>query len=101
MQESIVKQKHGLNRFKWIALSVVLMVIVSGCKPINQFFVRPMIKPTGDAITLLAEAHIVPYAFTTDDLEMGCTGAEASTALVMSFSRVTEEPHELGTLLYT
>jgi hypothetical protein len=96
-----VNQKHGLNRFKWIALSAVLMVIVSGCKPINQFFVRPMIKPTGDAITLLAEAHIVPYAFTTDDLEMGCVGAEASTALVMSFSRVTEEPHELGTLLYT
>lgn len=96
-----MNHNHGLNRFKWIVLSVVLAVLFGGCKPVNQFFVKPMIKPTSDAITLLAEAHIVPYAFTTDDLEMGCAGAEAATALVMSFGRVTEEPHELGVLLYT
>lgn len=95
-----MNRKHGLNRIKWMTLSLALMIMFSGCKPINQFFVRPMIKPTGDAITLLAEAHIVPYTMTTDDLEMGCVGAEASTSLVMSFSRVTEEPHELGVLLY-
>jgi len=59
-----------------------------------------MLKPTGDSITLLGEAHVVPWQLASDDLQAGCAGAEATGALVMSLGRITEEPHELGVLLY-
>lgn len=90
----------SLKHLKWIALSLMLSSFLGGCKAINQFLVKPMIKPTGDAMTLLGEAHITPYLLTTDDMTAGCTGAEGLTSLVMSLGRVTEEPHELAVMLY-
>ena len=89
-----------INRLKWIALILVMATLFGGCKAINQFLVKPFIKPTGDTVTLLGEAHIVPYLLTTDDLEAGCAGAEALTSMVMSLGRITEEPHELAVLLH-
>jgi hypothetical protein len=79
---------------------VLLATLFAGCKPVQQFLVRPMIKPTGDLLTLLIEAHVVPHVMTTDDLQMNCVGAEGATALVESFSRITEEPREVAILLY-
>tara|TARA_R110002072_G_scaffold57188_3_gene147297 strand:+ start:42378 stop:43436 length:1059 start_codon:yes stop_codon:yes gene_type:complete len=95
-----VKLNHSQALFKWITLSILLTTFLGGCKAINQFLVKPMIKPTGDALTLLGEAHITPYLLTTDDLEAGCTGAEALGSMVMSIGRITEEPHELAVMLY-
>ena len=95
-----MKLNHSHTFFKWIVLSILLSTFLGGCKAINQFLVKPMIKPTGDAITLLGEAHITPYLMTTDDLAAGCTGAEALSGMVMSIGRVTEEPHELAVLLF-
>ncbi len=91
---------HFRTSFKWILLSLVLSTFLGGCKAINQFLVKPMLKPTGDSITLLGEAHVVPWQLASDDLQAGCAGAEATGALVMSLGRITEEPHELGVLLY-
>lgn len=85
---------------KWLSLSLSLVLLLGGCKAINQFLVKPFIKPTGDTVTLLGEAHIAPYLLTTTDLEAGCTGAEALSAMVMSLGRITEEPHELAVLLH-
>jgi hypothetical protein len=95
-----VKLNHSHTLLKWIVLSLCFSTVLGGCKAINQFLVKPMIKPTGDAITLLGEAHITPYLMTTDDLEAGCTGAEALSGMVMSIGRITEEPHELAVLLF-
>ena len=95
-----MKLNHSHTCFKWIVLSILFSTFLGGCKAINQFLVKPMIKPTGDAITLLGEAHITPYLMTTDDLAAGCTGAEALSGMVMSIGRITEEPHELAVLLF-
>jgi len=95
-----VNFNHFRTSFKWILLSLVLSTFLGGCKAINQFLVKPMLKPTGDSITLLGEAHVVPWQLASDDLQAGCAGAEATGALVMSLGRITEEPHELGVLLY-
>ncbi len=89
-----------LRKVRWLILCVVMASIFGGCKAINQFLVKPFIKPTGDTVTLLGEAHIVPYLLTTDDTEAGCAGAEALTSMVMSLGRITEEPHELAILLH-
>jgi len=94
-----VKLSHYRTHLKWIALSLLLSTFLGGCKAINQFLVKPMIKPTGDAMTLLAEAHIVPQLLTSDDLEAGCTGAEALGGLISSLGRITEEAWELQVLL--
>lgn len=93
---------HNRHRshLKWIAMSLVLAFFLGGCKAINQFLVKPFIKPTGDTVTLLGEAHIAPYLLTTEDVEAGCAGAEALTSMVMSLGRITEEPHELAVLLH-
>ena len=95
-----MKLNHSHTLLKWIVLSLCFSTVLGGCKAINQFLVKPMIKPTGDAITLLGEAHITPYLMTTDDLAAGCTGAEALSGMVMSIGRITEEPHELAVLLF-
>lgn len=91
--------KHRPSSLKWILMSLLVVFFLGGCKAINQFLVKPFIKPTGDTVTLLGEAHVAPYLLTTDDLEAGCTGAEALSAMVMSLGRITEEPHELAILL--
>jgi hypothetical protein len=96
----MVNFNHFRTSFKWILLSLILSVTLGGCKAINQFLVKPMLKPTGDSITLLGEAHVVPWQLQQDDLPAGCAGAEATAGLVMSLGRITEEPHELGVLLY-
>jgi hypothetical protein len=88
------------KKLKWITLCLVLASLFGGCKAINQFLVKPFIKPTGDTVTLLGEAHIAPYLFTTEDTEAGCAGAEALTSFVMALGRITEEPHELAVLLH-
>ena len=93
-----LNQRH--RSIKWIVFSLLLTFFLGGCKAINQFLVKPFIKPTGDTVTLLGEAHIVPYLLTTDDLEAGCTGAEALSSMVMALGRITEEPHELAILLH-
>lgn len=93
------KRRIG-NQLKWLTLSLSLVFLLGGCKAINQFLVKPFIKPTGDTVTLLGEAHIAPYLLTTNDLEAGCAGAEALTSMVMSLGRITEEPHELAVLLH-
>lgn len=85
---------------RWILLSLILTTFLGGCKAINQFLVKPLVKPTGDAITLLGEAHVTPYLLTTDDLDAGCAGAEALGSLIGSIGRITEEPYELEVLLY-
>ena len=94
-----MKLNNSSTYLKWIVLSVALSSFLGGCKAINQFLVKPMIKPTGDAVTLLAEAHVVPQLLTSDDLVAGCTGAEALGAMVDSIGRITEEPWELGVLM--
>lgn len=94
-----MKLNNSSTYLKWIVLSVALSSLLGGCKAINQFLVKPMIKPTGDAVTLLAEAHVVPQLLTSDDLVAGCTGAEALGAMVDSIGRITEEPHELAVLM--
>ena len=91
---------HFRTSLKWILLSLVLSTFLGGCKAINQFLVKPMLKPTGDSITLLGEAHIVPWQLGQDDLQAGCAGAEATGALVLALGRITEEPNELAVLLY-
>lgn len=95
-----MKLNHSHTFLKWVVLSLLFSTFLGGCKAINQFLVKPMIKPTGDAITLLGEAHITPYLMTTDDLDAGCAGAEALSGMVMSIGRITEEPHELAVLLF-
>jgi len=90
----------ALRKIRWLVLCIGLATIFGGCKAINQFLVKPFIKPTGDTVTLLGEAHIVPYLLTTDDTEAGCAGAEALTSMVMALGRITEEPHELAILLH-
>lgn len=88
------------QKLKWVVLSLVLSSFLGGCKAINQFLVKPMLKPSVDAVTLLGEAHITPHLLTTDDIRAGCTGAEALKAFVMAAGRVTEEPHELAVMLH-
>lgn len=88
------------KQIKWTVLSLLLVFLLGGCKAINQFLVKPFIKPTGDTVTLLGEAHIAPYLLTTEDVEAGCAGAEALMSMVMSLGRITEEPHELAVLLH-
>ena len=87
------------TKLKWIVLTLLLSFLLGGCKAINQFLVKPMIKPTGDAVTLMGEAHVTPYLLTTDDLEAGCAGAEALGGLIGSIGRVTEQPYELMVML--
>jgi len=94
-----VHLQHCRTGIRLILLSLVLTTFLAGCKGINQFLVKPLIKPTGDAITLLGEAHITPHLLTTDDLDAGCTGAEALGSLVAAIGRITEEPYELEVLL--
>lgn len=94
-----MKLNHSHTFFKWIVLSVVLSTFLGGCKAINQFLVKPMIKPTGDALTLLAEAHVIPELLTTDDMSAGCAGAEALGGMVSAVGRITEEPLELQVML--
>ncbi len=94
-----MKLSRSSTYIKWIILSLALSTVLGGCKAINQFLVKPMIKPTGDAVTLLAEAHVVPELLTSDDLVAGCTGAEALGSMVDSIGRITEEPWELQVLL--
>jgi len=93
-------QSNRQSRAKWIVLSVLMVSFLGGCKAINQFLVKPFIKPTGDTVTLLGEAHVAPYLLTTDDTQAGCAGAEALSAMIMSLGRITEEPHELAILLH-
>lgn len=94
-----MKLNHSHTFFKWIVLSVVLSTFLGGCKAINQFLVKPMIKPTGDAVTLLAEAHVVPELLASDDMGAGCAGAEALGGMVSAIGRITEEPVELEVML--
>ena len=95
-----MKLNHSRTYIKWIVLSLSLSTFLGGCKAINQFLVKPMIKPTGDALTLLGEAHVTPYLLTTDDLAAGCTGAEALGGMVSAVGRITEQPYELEVILH-
>jgi len=94
-----VNLNHCRTYLKWIVLSLLFTTFLGGCKAINQFLVKPMIKPTGDAVTLLAEAHVVPQLLMSDDMAAGCTGAEALGSMVSAIGRITEEPWELEVLL--
>jgi len=94
-----VNLNHCRTYAKWLVVSLLLTTFLGGCKAINQFLVKPLIKPTGDAITLLGEAHIVPQLLTSDDLDAGCTGAEALGGMIDAIGRITEEPTELKVLL--
>lgn len=85
---------------KWVGMAVLIALFLGGCKGINQFLVKPMLKPSADSVTLLSEAHVVPYLLTTDDTTIGCAGSESTTNLIMALGRVTEEPHELAVMLH-
>ena len=77
-------QASPKSHTKWVILSLILIFTLGGCKAINQFLVKPFIKPTGDTVTLLGEAHIAPYLLTTADLEAGSLGAQGLSGWVMS-----------------
>ena len=57
-------------------------------------------KSTGDVLLGYAEDEGVPYMLSSNDVDLGCSMAEAFTPFLLSFSRVTTPPDKLGILLY-
>ncbi|WP_404365826.1 hypothetical protein [Marinobacter sp.] len=70
--------------------------ILSGCGAINHM----MYKTTGDVMQGFSKDHTVPYLMQRDDLAMSCAMSEATSPLLMSFGRVTNEPDQLAVMLY-
>ncbi len=93
-------QDHVRKHLKWVALTVLTVVFLNGCKPINQWFVKISLRPAGDATVLLGESVVLPVALRTDDTMMNCVSNELNIALIMSTKRVTHNPTALGTLMH-
>ena len=70
--------------------------LLSGCGAVNHM----MYKTTGDVMQGFSKDHTVPYLMQRDDLAMSCAMSEATSPLLMSFGRVTNEPDQLAVMLY-
>lgn len=53
-------------------------------------------KGTGDVLIGYVQDQAVPYIMETDDVGMGCMMSEAFAPFILSFSRVTTPPYQLG-----
>lgn len=80
--------RKGLSR---LIITGALALSLGGCSLIY--------KTTGDVLQGYSASHTVPYLLETGDLEMACSMNEATKPLLMSFRRVTSEPHQLGVLM--
>ncbi|MFE8070176.1 hypothetical protein QQM79_03880 [Marinobacteraceae bacterium S3BR75-40.1] len=72
-----------------------LMVTLTGCGAIQNM----MYKTTGDVMKGFAKSHTVPYMLASDDLAMSCAMAEATSPLMLSFGRVTDDPDQLAVMM--
>ncbi|WP_417531978.1 hypothetical protein [Marinobacter lipolyticus] len=85
-----------MAKLRGVTAAVVASVALSGCGVVNHM----VYKTTGDVLQGFSRNHTVPYLLNTDDLAMGCAMSEATTPLLMSFGRVTNEPDQIAVMLY-
>ena len=86
-------------RPRFWARSVVLltlMTLLGGCSMIRH----QMYATSGSVMQGLAKEHTTPYMLQQSDVGMSCAMSESNTPLMMSFGRVTDEPDQLGVMMY-
>lgn len=82
---------------RWMRLALLLLVItlVSGCSAVRNH----MYRTSGSVMQGLSKEHTTPYLLQQKDLGMSCAMSEATTPMMMSFGRVTDEPNQLGVMM--
>ena len=85
----IAKKKIDGRR---IFLILFLQLLLSTCSVVY--------KNTGDVLIGFAGDETVPYVLASNDIDLGCAMSKAFAPFILSFSRVTAQPNELGIMLY-
>lgn len=78
-----------------LAVLLLAVTLVSGCSAIRNH----MYATSGSVMQGLSKEHTTPYLLQQKDLGMSCAMSEATTPLMMSFGRVTDEPDQLGVMM--
>ena len=95
MTRSAPFQNH--RHASWARLMVLLiaLTLLSGCSVIRNH----MYSTSGSVMQGLSKEHTTPYLLKQKDLGMSCAMSEATTPMMMSFGRVTDEPNQLGVMM--
>lgn len=75
------------------ALLMLSFLAAAGCS------VNPIYKTTGQVMTGYAWSESTPYTFEMNDADMSCNMGSAFRPFVFSFSRVTDAPYRVGSLM--
>lgn len=75
---------------------LTLMTLLGGCSMIRH----QMYATSGSVMQGLSREHTTPYVLQQADVGMSCAMSEATTPLMMSFGRVTDEPNQLGVMMH-
>jgi hypothetical protein len=78
MQANVLNVRNGA----WIAMCALLS---SGCS---------LYSLTGDVLSNYAVEHLVPHLMTGTDTQVACETGVSLSALLLSFRRVTDDPHK-------
>lgn len=79
-----------------LTLLLVLAALLGGCSLIRN----QMYATSGNVMQGLAMEHTTPFVLQQSDVGMSCAMGEATTPLMMSFGRVTDEPSQLGIMMH-
>ncbi|XOZ32764.1 hypothetical protein ACMDCT_11135 [Halomonadaceae bacterium KBTZ08] len=82
----------------WARVTVLLalLAMLGGCSMIRH----QMYATSGSVMQGLSKEHTTPYVLKQSDVGMSCAMGEATTPLMMSFGRVTDEPNQLGIMMH-
>lgn len=95
MTRSAPSQGHRhASRARFVVLLLVI-TLLSGCSAIRNH----MYATSGSVMQGLSKEHTTPYLLQQKDLGMSCAMSEATTPMMMSFGRVTDEPNQLGVMM--
>ncbi len=74
---------------------LLLLIVMTGCSAIQNH----MYRTSGTVMQGLSKDHTTPYLLQQDDVGMSCAMSEATTPMMMSFGRVTDNPDQLGIMM--
>lgn len=89
----------GVARPRFWARAIVLLALAAmlgGCSMLRHH----MYATSGSVMQGLSKEHTTPYVLQQADVGMSCAMSEATTPLMMSFGRVTDEPNQLGIMMH-
>ena len=95
MTRSAPSQGHHYASLPRLVVLLLVIALLSGCSVIRNH----MYRTSGSVMQGLSKEHTTPYLLQQKDLGMSCAMSEATTPMMMSFGRVTDDPNQLGVMM--